>query len=402
MSKSAIRLNTYRAKTTTAQRFADQSPLGTSKQPEPEPNQPEPCGDVQTSEKSSDETTQNTLDQPTDESIEMIDNATKAGANEYAAVSEIRRSAANVSRAHSWDPSQGSEYEYSEEEASNELTVDKTQQKDIHEVFIDLVDSDTDDNDLEGDAIDDRIQQEDPRGKVHHSKRNRKLEIFELKDLGSPNSTEPVNKNQDSLDTNESGRSDISREHGRSSTPLEPTEVLSHKKRKSFGLFGASVGSNTEPVVESVYTKPPPRLRDLVKKRQRERQHTSVPEKRTKYNLRPRRKPVQDLDEGSLCITRKANDLDTEIETEDEEPKQPHRTTMSVKVHQRKPIPRGKAARKTAWSSMGKHPKDGPHGAESNRQIVQVVIPVIDKSGWEPKPTRKSSTAADEAQSPEA
>ena len=398
--KLVIHLDTYRTKTIVAQQFADQSPLGPKKRHEPEANQPESNRDDQRSGKCSDETTKETLDEPTDEPIEMLDNSTKAGAHDDKVVSNTTiRPVPRVLRAHSWNSSQGADYAYSEEAATARSTsADQDQERDREDIdqVIDLSDFDAEDKDHEDDTPEDSIQLEDPRDEVHHSKGNQNHEVIELEDLKAPDETDiqkaqPVTEDQDSPNTQES----VSREHGRSSTPLEPIKVIGHKKRKPFGLFAASLGPDTESVVESVYAEPPQRLRDLVQKRRRERAKEEEPEKRTKYNLRPRR-AGRACDQDS-SLTRPSVDSDTR---EDERPtRHPQNTrSMTARKQERKSIPRSRAARKTALSSMGIFPKDKPHRAEPSRRIVQVVIPVTDKSGREFMPTGKSSTAVDEAQ----
>lgn len=374
--------------------------MGPKKRHEPGLDQPEPNGDVPRSEKCSDETAKETLDEPTDKPIEMLDDSTKAGANDDKVVSNTTiRPVLKVLRAHSWDSSQGSDYAYSEEAATaGSTSADQNQERDCEDIdqVIDFSNFEAEDKDHEDDASDDRLQLENPRDEVHRSSENQVHGVIELDDFEGPNETngleaQSVTNDRESPDAQESA----GRGHGGSFTPPEPAKVLDHKKGKRFGLFSASLDPDTEPVEESGHIEPLPRLCDLVQKRRREREQKEASEKRSRYNLRPRQ--AGRAYERDSLPTGPSDDSNT---GEDEKPTRSPQITrpMTARKQERKPILRSRAARKTAWSSMGIFPKDRPHRAESSRRIVQVVIPVIDKSGWEPMPTGKSSTAVDGAQ----
>ena len=363
---AAIRSYRYchRAKSSIAQKFADQSPLGPKKRSESGLKDPEPVDrtNIQATEKSSDAVVEGVLEQPAEKSTIVLSDSANA-------------------RAHSWDSSQGSDYAYSEAAAADEHTsADQDQEGDFEVIdqAIDLTNFDTEDTDPADDTLGDSFQHEDPPATVHHDIENQNHEVIELKDFEGHNKTDvqkaqPVTKDQGSPNAQES----VGREQTGFSTPLEPAEVLSHKKRKRFGLFGVNLGPDIEPLVESGYIKPPQRLRDLLEKRRRDCAQKEEPKKRTRYNLRPRglgRAEFQDPPP-----TRPSLDLDT---GEDEELIRPRRMTRSMtgRKQERKPIPRSRAARKTAWAAMGITPKDEAHRSKVNRQIVEVVIPVNSRS----------------------
>lgn len=307
--------------------------------------------------------------------MEMLHNSTKAGAHGDKIASDTNgRPVERVSRAHSWDSSQGSGYAYSEEAVTAESTsAEQDQERHCEDIdqAIDLSNHDAQDNNHEDDGLKDGIQLEDAQRET--SSENQNLGAIELKDFGGPNETDvqkaqPEIEDQDSPDDQNS----VEREHGGSCTPLEPARVLHHKKGKRFGLFGASLGPDTELVVESVYVEPLQRHRDLVQKRRRDREQNEDLEKKARYNLRPRR--LGRADRQDSLPTRPSIDSD-------EEPGRSCRTIRSTTAfkQERKPILRSKAARKTAWSAMGILPIERPHSAKPHRQIVQVVIPVINK-----------------------
>lgn len=353
----------HRAKSFIAQNFADQSPLGPKKRSESRLKDPEPVDrtNIQATEKSSEAVIEGVLEQPAEKSTIVLSDSANA-------------------RAHSWDSSQGSDYAYSEAAAADEHTsADQDQERDFEVInqAIDLTDFDTEDTDPEDDTLGDSFQHEDPSAEVHHEIENQKHEVIELEDFGKHNMTDvqkaqPVTEDQGSPDAQIS----VGRGHGESSTPLEPAEVLSHKKRKRFGLFGVNLGPDIEPLAESVYIEPPQKLRDFLEKRRRDCAQKEEPRKRTRYNLRPR--GLDTADDQDPLPTRPSFDMDT---GEDEEPTRPRRMTRSMT----KPIPRSRAARKTAWAAMawaamGITPKDEAHETSVYRQTVEVVIPVKSRS----------------------
>lgn len=381
--------NGNRAKTTTAQRFADQSPLGPKERYVHGLHEPEPEGGVPTTtEKSSEVTVGEALSQPTEKSTDVLRDSTNSIAHDDTIVSDAPRLPLKRSlRAHSWDSSQSSDYAYSEEATMVGASTDRKRNGSDED------DLDTaEDNKHDDDTIEDSIQLEDSRDEVHHSSENQNLDIIELVESESPDEieiqeTQPITEDQDSLNVQDS----VDREHGGSSTPLEPAKVLDHKKGKKFGLFAASLGPDTEAVVDSVYIEPPKTLRDLVQKKRRERTQKEEPEERTRYNFRPRRLGrayAQDSLPASPPV-----ESDTE---EGDRPTKLRRMTRSTTTQKqaKRPIPRSKAARKSAWSAMGITPKERPDGTKTKSQIVEVVIPVIDKSSWKSSPSRRQ-TAVD-------
>ena len=362
----------HRTKSFIAQEFADQSPLGPKKRSEPELENSEPNEAARTIEESGGTPIEEALKQPTDKSIDALSDAANARARNDATMSDTVR---RVPRAHSWDSSQGSDYAYSEAAAADEHTrADQDQERDLEVIdqAIDLTDFDTEDTNHEDDTLGNSFQHDDPSAEVHHDIENPNHEVIELKDFKGHNKTDvqkaqPVTKDRGSPNAQESVR----RGYGGSSTPLEPAGVLSHKKRRPFGLFGVNLGPDVEPLAESVYIEPPQKLRDLLEKRHRDRAQKEEPKKRTRYDLRSR--GVGRADGQEPLPTRPSLDLDT---GEDEEPTRPRRMTRSMT----KSIPRSRAARKTAWAAMGITPKGEAHGTSVNRQIVEVVIPVKSRS----------------------
>ncbi|KAH0284501.1 hypothetical protein M436DRAFT_63314 [Aureobasidium namibiae CBS 147.97] len=352
-----------------AQEFADQSPL--------RPKNPEPVDrvDIQTMENSSEAV----LEQPAEESAIVLSDSVNARARDDTTVSGItRRPVERIPRAHSWDSSQGSYYAYPEVEAA-----------DVHT-------SAGQDQERDSKVID------QAPAELHYDVESQNHEVIELENYESHNKADvqkaqPVAKDQDPPNTQQSGGLNNGRERNGFSTPLEVTKILSPKKGKRFGLFSARLSADIEPIAKSVYTEPPQRLRNLVNKRRREHEQKQEPEKRTRYNLRPHGQPARNHNGGPILAKRyvEADELDADINIRVEEPRDGQRRTRSMTTHKeaRKPIPRSKAARKTAWSAMGITPRDRPHGARLSRQIVQVAIPKIDRSDWELMAVRTQSTA---------
>jgi hypothetical protein len=373
-----------RAKTVTAQRFADQSPLKPKEPYEPDSNEPEsdepepPKHTVVLMAERSDEVVKEKSSQLADKTSEMRSDSTNARSLDSKIVSDstTRRSVKAFPRAHSWDSSQGSEYAYTEGRTPDHPASADSHQKGIDEDVdqaTELSSPDTEDRDDNEDVVvvKDKIQREEPRDEEHNITeiQNDNHEVIDLEEFDSPETDDQiarlVTRNQDSANIYNDD-DDFS---------SEPAEVFGRKKRRRFGLFAVSSDLDTQSLTDSLYTKPPQRLEELVKKRRAERETREVPGKKTKYNLRPRRESTRNY-EGESTIS------DSKIAPEAVEPPRSLRITRSMKTREqnKRPIPRHKAARKTAWAAMGITPKDRLHEGESIRQIVQVVIPVIERS----------------------
>jgi hypothetical protein len=312
--------------------------------------------------------------QQADKMSEMLSDSIQAGPLDGTIVSDpARRSVEALPRAHSWDSSQGSEYAYPESGTPDHPTSADSRQKGIDndiDQATDLSEPDTEDRDDDDVVVvKDRIQRGASQDREHiiswvHNDDHEVIELeeFETSNEADDNLARLVTRNQDPANMHK---------HDSFS---EAAEVLDHKKRRRFGLFAVSSDLDTQFVVDSVYTTPPQRPRELVKKRRVEREKREIPRKKTRYNLRSRRESTRNYEEESTIV-------DSKIAPEAVEPKRSLRMTRSMTTGEevKKPIPRHKAARKTAWAVMGITPKDRPHGVELNRQVVQVVIPAVDR-----------------------
>jgi hypothetical protein len=266
-------------------------------------------------------------------------------------------------REHSWDPSQGSDYVYSEDEASDRSTNTDAELECIPETEDDgsLSEDSEDDVIHEGMTQDEDIHNEEYRTSEPRHHNNKVIEL----DESNPNEadcqmTQPVTRDLDHSHSPGSDDFDHYR-NGESCTPSEPEEIISPQKHKRFGMFAASPLPNIESVADSNHTRPPHRLRDLIEKRRIEREQKETTKKRGRYNLRPRRQPAENDDKGLLVAKySEANGLDDDTGSDSEEPRRPRRLTRSMTTNKpaRKPIPRSRAARKTAWVAMGIIPND--------------------------------------------
>jgi hypothetical protein len=261
-------------------------------------------------------------------------------------------------RAHSWDPSQGSEYEYSDEEATNDPTDPDVEMESIRYNTESGDHDPTDEDASTDDALGDVIQDEDSHDEVrqrsesHDHDHDHDLGVIDLEDFEHADRTNNqmaqrhVTIDHDRFDGHESDHDEIYNNGGLYTHP-EPKEASSFQKHKRFGMFAASPAADAEPVAER-YMEPPQRLR--IKTRRMERERKKFPEKKGRYDLRPRRTLAGDYGEGPLVAELSgAGEPDAEDESENEELKRPRRITRSMK----KPIPRSRAARKTAWAAMG-------------------------------------------------
>jgi hypothetical protein len=296
-------------------------------------------------------------------------------------------------RAHSWDPSQGSEYEYSDEEATNSPTDPDVEMEPVRH---DTESEDHDPTDEEystDDALEDMLQNKDLQDEVRQRSeshdRDREHGVIDLENFENADRTDEqmaqrcVARNHDRSDSRESDYDDAE-SNGGSYTHPGPEEASSFQKHKKFGMFAASPAADAEPVAER-YMEPPQRLRDLVERKRMERKQKEPLAKKGRYNLRPRRQSEND-GKGLLgAKSSEADGLDADIESEGEEPRRSHRMTRSMmkNKHPRRVVPRCRAARKTAWVAMGIVPTDEPYGRKPNRQVVQVVIPATDRSDKE-------------------
>jgi hypothetical protein len=338
-----IRLGVCCTKTTAAGQFADQSPLGSML-------------NAQTIM----QTTESPADRPSEE---LLEGSTNTEAPDDETIDEgTRQSVEVVQRAHSWDPSQDSDYTYSEDEKASDGPININDNSDQD---MDLDDADT------GDAA---LSNQDP-AKENVAKRPREEEQQTSEDHDSDHGMFEPDQVEDTSDS--SGEPNLG---GTQNERSEPNKALTYRKSRRFGMFAApDVDAAT--VVDSDDTTPPQRLRDLVRKRRQQRGQKGSPKKKDRYNLRPRRQPAGDLHERSLVARSfvEADESDTGIETEDEEPRRPHRMTRSGTVHKqaKKIIPRSRAARKTAW--VLRRTPTGDERPEKNlsRQVVEVVIPAV-------------------------
>jgi hypothetical protein len=368
--------------------------------------------------------------------VEVLDDSRNPGASDDEIVDDgSRQPVEGIKRAHSWDSSQDSDYTYSEdEEASNgPISIDDNSDQDM-----DLDDAATEDSDLSyqdhvGDNVAKNLEGEEQQtsGRQNHGNQ---VQVIELEEDENPSEADqrvrPVNKHHDSPEELQSdhspGQSNIDGRRSELSSSPESNDALSHGRRR-FGMFVVAADANAEPPVDSFYTTAPQRLRSLVNKRRKEREQrlrpekksrynlrsrrhavrdhdasslarspaepgsetdgesgqNGYPEKKTRYNLRSRRHPAGNLEEGSSVVkSLAANGSDSEIETEDEEPRKLPRTTRSETLHKqaKRIIPRSRAARKTAWVVRDLTPRDELHGKRSSRQVVEVVIPAIHRS----------------------
>jgi hypothetical protein len=351
--------------TTIAQRFADQSPPKARRASGPESN-----GHTvrKTNEKVDENTVREAPTQPVDPELET-----------------------RIPRAHSWDPSQGSEYEYSDEEAANDRANPDVEMKsiryDAEYEDDDLTDEDSSAENTPKDIGQDKYEDLQDEVRQRSEAPNHDLEVIELKNADRTDNQMAqryVTRDHDQSDSHESDYDDIDNNRGLYTNP-EPREASRFQKHKKLGMFAATPAADGEPVAER-YTEPPHRLRDLVERRRVEREQKTLLAKKGRYNLRPRRTMVGDHDNASLVAESfGANKTDPEIESEDDEPRRPRRVTRSMTTNEKakRVIPRFKAARKTAWEAMGLRPENELHRTKPNRQVAQVVIPATGRSSKE-------------------
>ncbi|KAH0360880.1 hypothetical protein KCU65_g9083, partial [Aureobasidium melanogenum] len=390
-----------------AQDFANQSPLGPLKGLEPGPNAAAVLPSIEQTDARS---VRETSDEPTGRpSVEVLDDARSPGAVDGMVVSDTSMPSAAAVRDHSWDPSQGSDYVYSDEEAEDILKHTKPRQEGLrNDINRDDDLYDTGDEDEEAQVDDtamDTIQDDDTHNeKLLGSGAQRELsaetaELVSTRVDSSVGSEDDDNDNQELIDlvsptpasseepptrrTRSSKPSRLGVGNHDSSISPGSDEALTRTRKRRFGLFASEPRPSIEPDLSELSDDTrPQRLRDLVKKRAREREEREMAKKKTRYNLRPRRQ--QDNNEASLS-RENASMADEASETDSEAQEQytPRRVTRSMTIKSvKKPIPRFKAARKTAWAAMGIVPKDDTY-RRSYRQIVEVAVPkVVDRTTW--------------------
>ncbi|KAG9587368.1 hypothetical protein KCU77_g9116, partial [Aureobasidium melanogenum] len=383
-----------------AQEFANQSPLGPLESLEdaanllPSIKQPDDRRDRETS------------DEPTGRSsVAVPDDATDVVAIDSIAVMGTgRTSTTDAIREHSWDPNQGSDYVYSDEEAVNglehakplheSLRNDSDQDEDLH---------DTDDEDKESQI--DGTQDDDTHDGGHIISDVQREMIDGTAELFSTHDHSPVsseddddNNNQEVIDLfsptadssedppirrTRSPRSSIyNLSKGLNVTTSPGLDETWPRKTRPFGLFASNAKPSIEPNNELSDDTRPQRLHDLIRKSAREREEREMAKKKIRYDLRPRRQ--QDNNEASLFRGNASMADRFDSETDEAEGLQtPRRVTRSMTAGTesvKKPIPRWKAARKSAWALV---PKEDILGSRSYHQIVEVVTPkVVDRSTW--------------------
>lgn len=408
----------------TAESFANQSPLRSKQTFEREFDAANPATVLPSIEDHSDASLRRMPDdrsnseapgEPSDRiSIELRDGAINTEAVGLAEDADRTSNAVVIKREHSWDPSQGSDYVYSDEEAESGLKNDSYQQdNDLLDVRDEDQESQTDDAGMgktqngthDKEQLIDQVQRETSDGtaelvsteegpSVGFEDDNENLQ--EVVDLTSPiwfSSEEPPSRRP------RSSRLDFSDRD--SSTSSEPNGALNRTRKRRFGLFASSTRPIVDPDLSELSDDARPRrLHDLVLKRRREKAERGLATKRARYNLRPRQQQESySKDSLSSRGNVSADNFASEIDSETQEVQAPRRITRSMASRKsvKRPIPRFKAARKSAWPLV---PSDNTYRRPS-RQIVQVVVPkIIDRSTWGVPPSSTSSRQIERRQSP--
>lgn len=338
--------------------------------------------------------------------MEVLDDTLSSGAFDGEIVKNTSRPSIAAVREHSWDPSQGSNYVYSDEEPEEDVRDTNRQEQNLRsDMHQDegLHDNDGEsqmDNITMGEAEDDDscdgersvsgLKGETSNGtaKIVSTHRDSSVdfedddEVQEVVDLTSPtraSSEEPAIRSRRSRPS----RLDFG--DYRSTTSPEPVEALIRTRKRRFGVFASNPRPSIEPDLGDLSDDTRPRrLHDLVRQRRREKEERAVATKRARYNLRPRQQQ-KGFHQTSL-IGYTAGKWSSETYSETEEMQTSRRVTRSMTAKQesvKKPIPRFKAARKTAWAAMGIIPKDNINRSRSSRQVVEVVISkLVDRSTW--------------------
>ncbi|KAG9654737.1 hypothetical protein KCU64_g7014, partial [Aureobasidium melanogenum] len=404
-----------------AQQFANQSPLGPLKS----------LGDAANAlpsiEQPDDRRDRETSDEPTRRSsVGVPDDTLDIGAIDSVAVMGTgRTSTTDAIREHSWDPSQGSDYVYSDEEAVNGLehakpmhespSNDNDQDEDLH---------DTDDEDKQSQI--DKTQDDDTHDGGHLISDVQRGTSDSIADLVSTHEDSSVGSEEDDdrqqiIDLTTPTRLSSEEPPIRETRSFRPStyelrdrvpsvspardEAPTRTKKNRFGLFASDPRPIIEPYLSELSDEPrPQRLRDLVRKRAREKEERDSATKKARYNLRPRRLQQSysksSLYGGTRAIT---DELAHEANSEAEErppPRRITRSTLTKKESAKKPIPRFRAARKSAWLLV---PKDDTSTSrrEFSRPVVEVVVPkIVDRSTWGVTQSARSSPQSERRQSP--
>ncbi|KAH0031558.1 hypothetical protein KCU78_g2797, partial [Aureobasidium melanogenum] len=385
-----------------AQEFAEQSPLGPLESLEDAAN---PLPSIEQRDRE-------TSDEPTGRSsLGVPDDATDIGAIDSVAVMGTGRTSTTVAiREHSWDPSQGSDYVYSDEEAVNglehakpiyeSLRNDNDQDEDLHDTDDEdkesQVDKTQDDETYDGGHIISDVQREtndgtaelfsthegSPVSSKDDNDDNNNREVIDLVSPSSCSSEEPPIRR-----TRSSRPSIYSLRNGFDVTTSPGFDETWPRKTRPFGLFASNAKPSIEPDRELSDDTPPRRLRDLVRKRAREREEREIAKKKIRYDLRPRRQQ----DNNEVSLSRGNASMAERLDSETDDAEGPRRVTRSMTARTeslKKPIPRFKAARKSAWPLV---PKDNSYRRKSAGQIVQVIVPkVVDRSTWSSTPSPRT------------
>lgn len=386
----------YRADGDTAQEFANQSPLGPLKPFEPTSDA---ASAVPSIEQPGDGRDRETSDEPTDRpSVEEPDDAIDIGAIDSVAVLATgRTSTTNAIREHSWDPSQGSDYVYSDEEADDGLSHANLQGEGLDNSISDAGDEDEEShiddagiNEIRNDTHDEQhlrseVQSGDETAELIRTRidlssgsEDDNDDTQEVIDLTSPIRNSGEEPSIERIFSSKPYKLDL--ETHDPSTSLEREENSSRTKKRRFGLFASRPSPSIEVEAELSDEEPPRRLRDLVRERAREKEEREVAKKKARYDLRPRQQQ-NNYDKAPLSRKNASIVEDSVLETDEAEEHQASRRitrSMTINTSARKPIPRWKAARKTAWVT-----KDDAQRRSLGHHIVQIVVPkTVDRSIW--------------------
>ncbi|KAG9654683.1 hypothetical protein KCU95_g10545, partial [Aureobasidium melanogenum] len=358
-----------------AESFANQSPLGPRQGLELEPTV------LPSIEQANGRSARAESDEPADRpSVKVLDDAMSTGVVDGVVASDTSRPSITAVRDHSWDPSQGSDYVYSDEEALDGL---ENMNPPYEEHLVDGVQREM------GNGTAEVVS-------THGSSPvdNDNQEVIDLTSPTQSSSEEPALRR-----TGFSRRSTHGFRDHDPSTSLEPVAALARTRKRRFGLFASDPRLSLEPDLgELSDDSPPRRLRDLVQERRRDKEQASA-RKRARYNLRPRRQQesyTASRFEGRISMA-------DEVASETEERPRPRRITRSMTSKEesaKKPIPRFKAARKSAWPLV---PKDDTSSSrrESARPVVEIVVPkIVDRATWGVSPSARSSPQPKRRQSP--
>lgn len=361
------------------------------------------------------------IEEPSDRpSVEVIDNDTSSGAVDGGVVKAISRPSTAV-REHSWDPSQGSDYVYSDEEVRDRLKYANHQQAGLRNDSNrdnDLSDDGDEDEDPQIDEDDDIRDEEQPGSEARRELNDKTVEHVNQHEKSSVSSedgdargvidlTSPAHLSSEEppLRTTRSSRPSrqLFGDRGPSTSP-ESDEPITRTRKRRFGMFASEPSSSMEADFDELSDGTPPRrLRDLVRERARKRNENDAVTKKARYNLRPRQQQQSynkaSRSGGSISM---ADELASETDREAKEQHTPRRITRSITTQRsaKKPIPRWKAARKTAWSAMGIVPKDDTNRRSYQKSVAVVIPEIVNRSTWGPTQSYTSSPRPERGHSP--